>query len=108
MKSSRFILIYTFFVLMSGCYRQLSIEMVAFNHLSQEEKTKIPVSPKDSDVEEVTVGKGLGKHIGEKWIGRSIYKVAFNGTEDESLGRLVVYIDKDQKTVIGKEYERKE
>ncbi|MBW3112628.1 hypothetical protein KYJ26_12355 [Bacillus sp. MCCB 382] len=94
-------------VLLSACQRQLPIEMVAFNSLSQEKADQIPVTPKDSEVWEVKVDKALGKHIGEEWIGQSIYKVAFNHTENGSIGRLVVYIGRDQKTVIGTGYEKK-
>ncbi|MBN8193274.1 hypothetical protein JI667_14075 [Bacillus sp. NTK074B] len=85
---SRLIWLGTVLVLMSACQRQLPIEMVAFNSLSQEKADKIPVTPKDSDVREVKVGKTLGKHLGEEWIGQSVYAVAFNHTEHESTGRL--------------------
>jgi hypothetical protein len=99
----------TFFI--TGCdlfkNDKLPIEMVAFNNLTNEEQNKIPVSPKDSVVNEVTVSEELGQKLGGKFIGKMIYTVTFNHTEGDSLGKLVVYIAKDKETVIGKGYEIK-
>lgn len=81
--------------------------MTAFNSLTREEENKIPVSPKDSDVEKVTVSEQLGKQLGDKFIGKTIYTVTFNNIEDETNGRLVVYINNVKETVISKGYEKK-
>jgi hypothetical protein len=97
--------------LITGCNLfkndKLPIEMIAFNYLTNEEQNKIPVSPKDSVVKEITVREELGQKLGKKLIGKTIYTVTFNHTEDDSSGKLVVYIAKDKKTVIGKGYEKK-
>lgn len=97
--------------LISGCNLfdndKLPIEMVAFNSLTKEEQNKIPVTPKDSVVSDVTVSEELGKQLGGKLIGKTIYAVTFNNTEDNSLGNLVVYVGKDKETIIGKGYEKK-
>ena len=81
--------------------------MVAFNSLTREEQNKIPVSPKDSVVDKVTVDEEMGKQVGDEFIGKTIYTVTFRGTEDETNGRLVVYLHKDRDTVIGKGYEKR-
>ncbi|MGR3764077.1 hypothetical protein [Rossellomorea sp. NS-SX7] len=98
--------------ILTGCNlfknEQLPIELIAFNSLTREEEDKIPVSPKDSVVAKVTVSEQLGKQLGDKFTGKTIYTVTFNSTEDASNGRLVVYINKDKETVIGKGYEKKE
>lgn len=98
-------------IFISGCNLfepdKLSLEMVAFNSLTKEEQDKIPVSPKDSVVDEVMVSEELAEIFGDKFIGKSIYSVTFNNTEDKTNGRLVVYINKDKENVIGKGYEQK-
>ncbi len=81
--------------------------MVAFNSLTNEERKKIPVSPKDSIVDNVIVNEELGEQIGVKYIGKTVYAVTFNNNEDNNNGRLVVYISKNKETVIGKGYEKK-
>ncbi|MCF6137779.1 hypothetical protein [Pseudalkalibacillus berkeleyi] len=105
-----FILIGSIF-LMGGCNlyqsNNIPIEMVAFNSLTKEEVNKIPVSPKDSVVNEVIVSEDLGKQIGDKFIGKTIYSVTFNNTEDDTNGRLIVYVSNDKETVIGKGYENR-
>ncbi|MED1862366.1 hypothetical protein P4V41_02670 [Fictibacillus nanhaiensis] len=110
MKTKVFIVICLAF-LITGCNLfkndKLPIEMIAFNYLTNEEQKKIPVSPKDSVVKEITVSEELGQKLDKKLIGKTIYTVTFNHTEDDSSGKLVVYIAKDKKTVIGKGYERK-
>jgi hypothetical protein len=53
--------------LITGCdlfkSDKLQIEMIAFNKLTKEEQNKIPVTPKDSVVKEITVNEELGKKI---------------------------------------------
>jgi hypothetical protein len=109
-KTKIFIVICLTF-LITGCNlfknEKLPIEMVAFNNLTSEEQNKIPVTPKDSIVKEITVSEKLGQKLGGKLIGKSIYSVTFNHTEDDSSGKLVVYIAKDKETVIGKGFEKK-
>ena len=96
--------------ILTGCNlfinEKMPIQMIAFNSLTKEEENKIPVSPKDSVVNKVTVSEELGKQLGDKFTGHIIYTVTFNNTEDASNGRLVVYINKDRKTIIGKGYEK--
>lgn len=98
--------------ILTGCNviqnEKLPIEMVAFNSLTREEQKKIPVSPKDSVVDKVTVDEELAKQVGNEFAGETIHRVTFKGTEDEMNGRLVVYLHKDRDTVIGKGYEKKE
>ncbi|MEC1722112.1 hypothetical protein P9265_21240 [Schinkia azotoformans] len=83
-------------------HRQLPIEMVAYNSLTDEERTLIPVSPKDSIVKKVHVNDDIKKSI-DKGFGRDeVYSVTFNNTETDSSGNLVVFIDLDRQTVLGK------
>ncbi|MGM0846447.1 MAG: hypothetical protein ACQEUT_15840 [Bacillota bacterium] len=91
-------------LLMGGCQstHNIPIEMAASSSLSPDEESRIPVSPKDSAVSKVKVDEELGRIVGKDYIGKTIYTVAFNGTETVFRGRLVVYIDSDKETVIGK------
>ncbi|MCM3409198.1 hypothetical protein [Metabacillus litoralis] len=95
----------------SGCNffkgDKLPIEMVAFNSLTKEEQDKIPVSPKDSSVKKVTVNDELSEQLGNNLIDKRLYAVIFNGTETDSLGKLIVYVDLNKETVVGKGYEKK-
>ncbi|WP_052302347.1 hypothetical protein [Bacillus sp. SG-1] len=97
-------------LILTGCNflenKKPPLEMVAFNSLTSEEKNKIPVSPKDSIVDKVTADKQLGKQLGDEYVGDTLYTVTFQGTEDETNGRLVVYININKETVIGKGYEK--
>ncbi|UPG66240.1 hypothetical protein [Metabacillus endolithicus] len=96
----------------SGCNflqgDKLPIEMVAFNSLTKEEKDKILVSPKDSSVKKVTVNDELSEQFGNNLIGKRLYAVIFNGTETDSVGKLIVYVDLNKETVVGKGYEKKQ
>ncbi|RIW26567.1 hypothetical protein D3H55_23565 [Bacillus salacetis] len=94
--------------LIAGCNNsnELPIEMAAYNSLTEEEAQLIPVSPKDAVVEKVLADEELGEKIGKEFIGQSIYTVTFNHTENEQNGRLIVYLEKDKKTIIGKGFEQ--
>jgi hypothetical protein len=85
----------------------IPIEMIAFNHLSDREQQRIPVSPKDSIVTEITVDEDLSESIGGEFLHKKLYAVTFNHTETESSGNLVVYVALDKKTVVGKGNEKK-
>ncbi|WP_144935487.1 hypothetical protein [Paenibacillus sp. 32O-W] len=97
---------------LSGCAFQSQsmerpIEMVAYNSLTEEEEQLIPVSPKDSVVEKVTVNEDLATLLGSSYSGKEVYSVTFNHTETPSAGNFVVYVDLDKKTVIGKGFSDK-
>lgn len=93
MRTKIFIFICLIF-LITGCdlfkSDMLQIEMIAFNKLTKEEQNKIPVTPKDSVVKEITVNEELGKKLGGNFISKTIYTVTFNHTEENSSGKLVV------------------
>lgn len=78
------------------------IEMVAYGALSDEESELIPVSPKDSIVNKVTVNDEIKAVIDKDYNKEEVYSVTFNHTETNSSGNLIVFIDLDKKTVIGK------
>lgn len=80
----------------------LPIEMVAFNSLSDEEKDLIPVSPKDSNVEKIPVNDGIESLIDKDYNKDQVYSVTFNNTETDFSGKLVVFVDLDKVTVVGK------
>jgi hypothetical protein len=80
------------------------IEIIAFNSLTNAEQDKIPVSPMDSEVRKIIVNDDLGNRIGDEFVGKNLYSVTFNHTEKESLGNLIVYVDLDKETVVGKGY----
>lgn len=78
------------------------IEMVAYGALSDEESKLIPVSPKDSTVNKVTVNDEIKAVINKNYNKEEVYSVTFNHTETNSSGNLIVFIDLDKKTVVGK------
>lgn len=80
----------------------LPMEMVAFNSLTNEEQDLIPVSPKDSVVEKVTVNSENKPLIDKDYDKGEVYSVTFNNTETDSSGILTVLVDLDKKTVVGK------
>ena len=80
----------------------LSIEMVAYNSLTDEESARIPVSPKDAIVELIEVNHENKKLINSDYENNKVYSVTFKHTETDSTGNLVVYIALDKKTVVGK------
>ncbi|WP_239619280.1 hypothetical protein [Cohnella mopanensis] len=93
-------------VTLTGCHvfdsnKDLPIEMVAFNSLTDEEQDLIPVSPKDSIVKKVTVNDEIKSVIDKNYNKDEVYCVTFNNTETNASGNLVVFIDLDKKTVIG-------
>ena len=71
--------------------------MVAFNSLTEEEKDLIPVSPKASSVEKMTVSDENKLYLDKGYDNDHVYSVIFNNTETDSLGKLTVFIDLDKK-----------
>ncbi|MFC7684917.1 hypothetical protein [Ureibacillus sp. GCM10028918] len=86
---------------------QIPIEMVAFNSLTDEENALIPVSPKDSIVKQVAVNNDIKASIDINYGKDQVYSVTFNNTETNTTGNLVVYVDLDKKTVLGKGFTSK-
>lgn len=79
-----------------------SIEMQAYTALDNDEKGRIPVSPKDAVVAKVTVDEGIAAHIGSRHMGTKVYSVMFHQTSTASSGNLVVYLNIDRTKVLGK------
>ncbi|MGM0876181.1 MAG: hypothetical protein ACQEWV_15775 [Bacillota bacterium] len=93
--------------ILTGCNlfdstNDLPIEMVAFNSLSDKEKDLIPVSPKDSIVKKVTINSDIESLIDNNYDKDKIYSVTFNLTNTDSSANLVVFVDLDKETVVGK------
>src|SRR5690554_3582392 len=86
----------------SASDNQLPIEMVAFNSLNDQEAALIPVSPKDSSVERISVDEEFIASLDQNDELDEAYSVTFHHTATNSTGNLVVYVGLDQKTVIGK------
>ncbi|WP_224753277.1 hypothetical protein [Paenibacillus terricola] len=82
--------------------QETPIEMVAYAALTDEESELIPVSPKDSIVNKVTVNDEIKAVIDKKYNKEEVYSVTFKHTENNSSGNLVVFVDLDKKTIVGK------
>lgn len=80
----------------------VSMEMVAYNSLTDEEQDLIPVSPKDSSVEKVAVSQEIVSMIDEEYEKVEVYRVIFNNPDSNNSGKLVVFVDLDGETVVGK------
>ncbi|SFD80582.1 hypothetical protein SAMN05216378_1506 [Paenibacillus catalpae] len=108
MRKLRFITILHFLALtMAGCgmfesNNVIPIEMIAFGSLTDEEKERIPASLKDSIVKKVSVNDEIELVIAENYNLDEVYIVTFNHTETHSSGNLMVFVDLDKKTVVGK------
>ena len=87
--------------------KELPIEMVAFNILTDEEENLIPVSPKDSIVKKVAVTADNESLIDNNYDKNEMYSVTFNNTNSDSFGNLIVFVDLDKKTVVGKGFSDK-
>ncbi|SDW34756.1 hypothetical protein [Paenibacillus shunpengii] len=92
---------------LAGCslistHEQTPIEMVAFSSLTDEEQALIPASPKDSSVEKVRVNEENNSYMYSNVGNDQVYAVTFNHTGTNTSGDLVVYVDLDKETVIGK------
>ena len=81
---------------------QISLEMIAFNSLTDEEQKLIQVSPKDSITEKVVVTNENKRLLNQEYDKDQVYSVTFNHTETEYSGNLVVFVDLDKETVVGK------
>ncbi|MCR2805580.1 hypothetical protein [Paenibacillus soyae] len=106
-KLGFFTILFLITLTMTGCglfesKNDISIEMVAFGSLTNEEKERIPVSPKDSTVKKVSVNGEIKSVIDKNYNKEEVYSVTFNHTETSSTGRLIVFVDLDKKTVVGK------
>lgn len=98
------------FLLLAGCNStasELSIEMVAYNSLSEAEQDLIPVSPKDSTVTKETISYDIKSLIDNNYTKEQVYAVVFNNTESSTSGNLVVYVDFNKEEAVGKGYEDK-
>ncbi len=80
----------------------VSMEMITYNSLTNEEKDLILVSPKDSSVEKVAVSQEIVSMIDEEYEKVEVYRVIFNNTDSNNSGKLVVFVDLDGETVVGK------
>lgn len=80
----------------------VSMEMVAYNSLTDEEKDLIPVSPKDSSVEKVAVSQEIVSMMDEEYEKDEVYRVIFNNPDSNNSDKLVVFVDLDGETVVGK------
>ncbi len=102
-----FSLLVFLYISLTGCgvlesKSNVPLEMVAYNSLSDEEKDLISVSPKDSSVEKVAVSQEVISMMDEDYDKDEVYSVIFNNTESETSGNLVVFLDLDKETVVGK------
>lgn len=96
------------YVLLGCNSNKSSLEMIAFNSLSVEEKELIPTSPKDSVVETIDVTTDVKVFLDDEYNKAQVYSVTFNHTENESNENLVVFIDADnEEKVVGKVYAEK-
>ena len=86
---------------------QMSIEMVAFNSLTDEESALITVSPKDSIVKQIPVHDDIKALIDINYDKDQVYSVTFKNTETDTTGNLVVFVGLDKKTVLGKGFTSK-
>lgn len=91
-------------MILLGCQSKenVPIEMIAFNSLTDEEQDLIPVSPKDSIVKKVTVSGDIETFIDNNYQKDEVYSVSFNHSQMNSSESLVVFVDLDKKTVVGK------
>ncbi|MFC4388933.1 hypothetical protein ACFOZ1_14110 [Gracilibacillus marinus] len=80
---------------------QLPLEMIAFNSLTDEEQSLIPVSPKDSIIEELEVNDKIRRMLRE-YEKDTLYSITFNNTETDTTGLIVVYLSLDKETVLWK------
>ncbi|KAA0955185.1 hypothetical protein FQ085_16050 [Planococcus sp. ANT_H30] len=85
--------------------KKLPIEMIAHNSLSDEEQLLIPTSPKDSLVTKEAVSAKIKAQFHSTYKQQQVYSVVFNGTDTATAGNLIVYVDLDQKTVVGKAFQ---
>jgi hypothetical protein len=112
LKKHFILFLLAFFAFTGGCgiikKDDIPIEMNAFNHLSDREQQRIPVSPKDSIVTEIIVNEDLSESIGGEFLHKKLYAVTFNHSETDTAGDLIVYVALDKKTVVGKGNEQKE
>ena len=94
---------------LSGCNifdskQSLSIEMVAFNSLTDVEKDLILVRPNDLTIEKVAVNDDIEPFIESDYDKDKLYSVTFNHTETDSSGNIVVFVDLDKITIVGKAF----
>lgn len=82
--------------------KEVPIELVAFESLSNEEKHLIPASPKDSIVKKVAVNEEIKSKIDDNYDKEEVYSVTFRHTQTDTSGNLVVYVALDKETVVGK------
>lgn len=83
------------------------IQLVAYNDLTDEEESLIPISPKDSEVEIAAVDDYVKSVIDPAYSKKILYKVTFNHTETRSKGNLVLFVDIDKKSVVGRGFDEK-
>lgn len=82
--------------------KEQSIEMIAFNSLSEKEQKLIPTSPKDSVVTKQALTAGIKSHIDSNYDKKEVYSVVFNDSATSKNGNLIVFIDLNKEVVIGK------
>lgn len=106
----KFIVLILLSVLLAACSpitaeETLPIEMIAFNSLSDKEQELIPTSPKDSTVTKETISAEIKSKITPTYDEKEVYSVVFNDTAINASGNIIVFVNLDKKTVIGKGFQ---
>lgn len=83
------------------------ILLVAYNDLTDEEESLIQLTPKDSKVKIAAVDDYIKSVINPAYSKKILYKVTFNHTETRSKGNLVLFVDIDKKSVVGRGFDEK-
>lgn len=83
------------------------ILLVAYNDLTDEEESLIQLTPKDSKVEITAVNDYIKSVIDPAYSKKILYKVTFSHTETPSKGNLVLFVDMDKKSVVGRGFDEK-
>lgn len=79
--------------------------MLAYNSLSEDEQNLIPTSPKDSVVEKINVTEENKIFLHEDYDKKKVYSITFNNTGSGVNGNLIVFVDLNKETVVGKAYD---
>ncbi|WP_251041112.1 hypothetical protein [Bacillus sp. ISL-45] len=82
--------------------QEVPIELVAFESLTNKEKERIPVSPKDSYVKKVTVNAEIKSEIDKNYDEKEVYAVTFRHSGADSSGNLEVYIGLEKRLLLGR------
>ncbi|AGF58216.1 hypothetical protein B0P06_003471 [Clostridium saccharoperbutylacetonicum] len=80
------------------------VREIAFNQLTSQEKNSIKGSWQNGQISEITLSESMGRITDKSYVGKEVYIVNFPTNAESKPNNILVYIGKDNYTIVGYGY----